>query len=86
MNTRRHTQAGCNSSLRLADRWAPVLLSQPEAGMGYQVVRLTLRDGRQLDGVSVVGGVATGLPPDVATTLTDDDIASIEVMHAKSND
>jgi hypothetical protein len=70
--------------LRLADRWSSILLDQPETGMGYQVVRLTLRDGRQFDGVTVIDGVVTGLPHIVAAGLTSDDVAEIVVTHTRN--
>ena len=69
--------------MRLADRWSTFLLTQPETGMGYQVVRLTLRDGRQFDGVTVVDGIASGLPPAVEAGLADDDIVEIVVTHSR---
>ena len=30
--------------LQLSDKWAPVLLAQPETGMGYQIVSTYLMD------------------------------------------
>ena len=83
-NRPRATQAQLSASLRLSDRWASILLNQPETGMGYQVIRLTLLDGRQFDGVTVVDGVVTGLPPSVAAGLTADDIAEIVVTHSRA--
>jgi hypothetical protein len=69
--------------MRLANRWSSVLLSEAETGMGYQVVRLTLRDGRRFDGITIVDGIVTDLPPSVADGLTDDDIVEIVVTHSR---
>jgi hypothetical protein len=69
--------------MRLSDRWSTFLLTQPETGMGYQVARLTLRDGRQFDGLIVVDGIASGLPPAVEAGLADDDIVEIVVTHSR---
>jgi len=61
--------------MRLSNRWTSVLLCEPETGMGYRVVRITLRDGRRFDGVTVVDGAAIGLPPEIEAQMADDDIA-----------
>lgn len=70
-------------SVPLGERWAAVLLKEPETGMGYQVATITLHDGRWFDDVTIVDGAATGLPPQVAEWLTDSDIASITVTHGR---
>jgi hypothetical protein len=68
----------------LPDRWSKFLLSQPETGMTYHIVDVTLRDGRIVRDVaimqsSLIGEVRghSGIPFDPA------DITSIEVTHSK---
>ena len=67
----------------LGERWAAVLLDEPETGMGYQVATVTLNDGRCFKDVVIVDGAMTGLPPHLAERLTDEDIASITVTHGR---
>lgn len=50
--------------------------------MGYQVVTITLKDGRRVDNVTVIGGVISSLPPGAEGTFTEDDIEDILVTHA----
>ena len=68
----------------LPERWSKFLLSQPETGMDYQVVAITLRDSRVIQDVavahhSVVAEVRgySDIPFDPA------DITQIEVTHRK---
>ena len=56
---------GISLMLVLSDRWAEVLTSQPETGMGYQIVWIRLKDGRRIDNVTVVGGIISRLPATV---------------------
>lgn len=67
--------------LVLAARWSPILASQPETGMGYQVVSITLRDGRRFDNVTVVGGIISRLPATVPEWFSDEEIEDIVVTH-----
>lgn len=66
----------------LSERWAPALLSQPETGMGYQVVTVVLKDGRRVENVTVSGGVISDLPPEIGCTFAESDIENILVTHA----
>ena len=68
----------------LPKKWSKVLLRQPETGMGYQIVAVTLRDGRIVPDVVIVGGSVIGevrghseIPFDPA------EIEHIEVTHNK---
>jgi hypothetical protein len=45
--------------LKLSDNWAARLISQPESGMGYQIVIVKLKDGREFEGATIVGGIIT---------------------------
>jgi hypothetical protein len=69
--------------LALTDKWAPVLISQPETGMGYQIVSVTLRDGRQIDQVMIVGGIVTEIAGQKEIPFTEDQIVDIRVTHGK---
>ena len=44
----------------LAKEWSDYLSSKPETGMDYQVVAVTLRDGRRIEDVAIVGGRIIG--------------------------
>ena len=39
---------------RLLELWSKFLLAQPETGMDYQIVAVTLRDGRVVEDVAIV--------------------------------
>ncbi len=63
-----------------------MLTSQPETGVSYQVVTLTLRDGREFERVVVVGGTLdlSACETFVASPFKGDDIVAIEVTHDRS--
>jgi hypothetical protein len=65
----------------LGDRWAEVLKSQPETGMGYQIVSVRLKDGRRIDNVTVVGGIISGFSATVREWSSDEEIEDIVVTH-----
>ena len=67
--------------LQLGDRWADVLAGQRETGMGYQVVTIRLKDGRQFAGVTVVGGVVNRVEGAQSIPFAEDDIEHIVVTH-----
>ncbi len=67
--------------LELSNKWAKALASQRETGMGYQVVTIRLKDGRQFDGVTVVGGIIPRIAGAETITFHEDDIADIVVTH-----
>jgi len=67
--------------LKLSDKWAPLLISQPETGMGYQITSVTLRDGRQFDDVVIVGGYVTRVGESTEVPFSDDEIEDIRVTH-----
>lgn len=67
---------------KLSNKWAPVLLSQPESGMGYQIVSVFLRDGRRIDNVAIVGGIVAGVGGKKEIAFTEDEIIDIKVMGA----
>ena len=68
----------------LPEHWSKFLLTQPETGMDYQVVAVTLRDGRRIEDVAIVHHSLIGeirghadIPFDAA------DITHIEITHRK---
>jgi hypothetical protein len=46
-----------NSWKPLPAKWATFLASQPETGMSYQIVTVTLADGRTVEDVVINGGI-----------------------------
>jgi hypothetical protein len=69
--------------LQLSEKWAPLLVSQPETGPGYQVVSVTTRDGSRYDQVVIVGGVVTRIRGLRAIPFSEEQIAEIVVTHDK---
>jgi hypothetical protein len=67
--------------LELSNKWATVLASQRETGMGYQVVTIRLKDGRQFAGVTVVGGVINRVAGAETIPFAEGDIEHILVTH-----
>jgi hypothetical protein len=69
---------------RLPEHWSKFLLGQPETGMTYQIVDVTLRDGPVVRDVAIIESSLVGqvrghsdIPFDPA------DITRIEVSHRK---
>ncbi len=67
--------------LHLSDKWGPVLVSQPESGMGYWITSVFLRDGRRIDNVTIVGGIVTEVDGMKEIPFTEDEIVDIKVMN-----
>jgi hypothetical protein len=67
--------------LNLSQKWAPYLLSQPEAGMGYQVVTVRLNDGRAFPRVVVTGGVISRVEGHGGVPFCEEDIAELVVTN-----
>jgi hypothetical protein len=65
--------------LTLDKKWAEVLISQPETGMGYQVATVHLSDGRQFSRVMIVGGKITSIDGDQNIPFLEKDIDNIIV-------
>ena len=70
-----------NTTLELSDKWAPVLIRQPETGMGYQVTTIILKDGRRFSNVTIAGGAVTCVNGYSDIPFREDDIADIVVTH-----
>lgn len=71
--------------IALSSKWAKVLISQPETGMGYQVVTVFLKDGRQIEKVMIVGGTITSVHGSPTIPSEEADIDEIVVTHDKGN-
>lgn len=67
--------------MRLSAKWAKELVSQPETGMGFQVVSVWLKDGRCFDQVLVVEGCITRIKGLERIPFTEDQIDKIVVTH-----
>lgn len=68
---------------KLPNKWAPFLVSQPETGMGYWVVSVTLNDGRRFDQVVIDSGYITRVKGYSQVPFDPLNIVQIEVTHAK---
>ena len=69
--------------LALSDRWAPILVAQPETGMGYQIATVLLRDGTLIDRVMIVGGIVTEVAGNKDIPFAEDELVEIRVTHVK---
>jgi hypothetical protein len=69
--------------LELSNKWAPILLAQPETGMGYQVATVVLKDGSRIDKVTIAGGVIIDVAGTPKVNFKEEDIEDIHVTHDK---
>jgi hypothetical protein len=70
----------------LPERWSKFLTTQPETGMDYQVVAVTLRDGRVVEDVAIVHHSCVAEVRGQADIPFDPtDIEHIELTHRKWN-
>jgi hypothetical protein len=69
--------------LALSNKWAPILVAQPETGMGYQIASIYLMDGRTFDHVTIVGGFVTRVGDSTHVPFEDAEIERIVVTHGK---
>ena len=68
----------------LPEHWSKFLLTQAETAMDYQIVAVTLRDGRVIEDVAIVGASIIGEVRGCAEIPFDPaDITHIEVTHKK---
>jgi hypothetical protein len=67
----------------LSSKWAEVLASQPETGMGYQVARVRTRDGRTFARVVIIGGIISSVQDCRDVPFSEEDIDEIVVTHDK---
>lgn len=66
-------------------RFADYLRNQPETGMGYWVVTMHLKDGREFPQVVVNGGVITRVRHHKKIPFVEKEIDRLEVTHDKWN-
>jgi hypothetical protein len=69
--------------IQLSEKWAPQLLSEPETGMGYQIVSIVLKSGKTIEQAMVVGGQITKVRGFDEIPFAEDDIREIIVTHDK---
>lgn len=69
--------------LALSNKWAPVLVSQPETGMNYQIASVLLKDGRRFDHVWISGGFIMKIDESQEVPFKEEEIANIVVNHGK---
>jgi len=70
-------------TLELGEKWAPVLIGQPETGMGYQITTVILKDGSRFPNVTIAGGIITEVAGHRDIPIKEEDIADILVTHGK---
>ena len=64
--------------------WSEFLAKKPETGMGYQVVSITLRDGRKIEDVAIIQSSEIGeVRGHADVPFETDDITGIELTHRK---
>jgi len=71
------------TTLELSEKWVPVLIGQPETGMGYQITTIILKDGRRFPNVTIAGGIVTQVEAYGDIPFKDEEIADIVVTHGK---
>ena len=69
--------------IRLEQKWTARLLALPESGMGYQRVRLRLKDCREICDALVFNAEVLEVPAGVGP-IHSADIAEIEIMDRKT--
>jgi len=72
--------------LHLPKNWMAILIDQPESGMTYQMLTITLKDGRRFERVPHVDGRInlSGIQGFWKVPFEGDDIAEIVVTHDRS--
>ena len=60
LSSRSSTPSHWMETAALPEYWNKFLLTQPEPGMDYQIVAITLRDGRVIEDVAIVGASIIG--------------------------
>jgi hypothetical protein len=69
--------------LQLSDKWGPILVAQPETGMGYQVATIILKDGSRYDQALIEAGCITRIHGLQDIPFSENQIAEIIVTHHK---
>jgi hypothetical protein len=71
------------SFLKLSSRWVNYLKSQPETGMGYQIVSVILKDGRRFDQAAIILPYIGGVRGFDDIPFKEEEIDQIIVTHDK---
>ena len=66
--------------LQLSEKWAPLLLSQPETGMGYQIATVTLKNGRRFPKTIIDLGWITKVGDNTEIPFNEADIAKSSLI------
>ena len=69
--------------LRLSDKWAPQLISQPETGLGYQIATIILKTGARYKQVVIDSGYITKIRGVRDIPFSEEEIGEIIVTHDK---
>lgn len=69
--------------IKLSEKWAKLLVSKPETGMGYQVVSIILKNGMRYDQVVINSGYITHMRNYDNIPFEEIDIEQIIVTHEK---
>ena len=73
-------------AVTLPEHWSKFLLGQPETGMDYQIVAVTLRDGRLIEDVAIIHhSLVAEVRGRTDIPFDPGDITGIEVTHRKWN-
>jgi hypothetical protein len=67
----------------LPEKWGPLLASQPETGIGYQVATITLRDGTQWSQAVIEEGHVTRIRGQASIPFKGEDVIDVRVTHDK---
>ena len=71
--------------MKLGERWLQSLRAMPETGMGYHVVDIELKDGREFKQAVIDSGHLTRIRGLKQVPFSETDIADIRVTHDKWN-
>jgi hypothetical protein len=69
--------------IRLPEKWIQELATEPETGMGYQVVSVVLIDGRRFNQAVIVEGQITEIRGLAQIPFEESQIADVVVTHDK---
>lgn len=67
----------------LPNKWQEFLAKKPETGMGYQVVNLTLEDGRKIEDVAIIQSALIGEIRGGDVSFDPEKVVEIELTHKK---
>jgi hypothetical protein len=71
--------------VQIPPEWIAYLKQQPESGMDYQVVAVTLKDGRRFNQVATTQGHFTQVRGYRDIPFTSEDVMSVEINHERWN-